>query len=390
MHLETGNWKPATPPEGRVPPPGETWIRRVRSRGLQTRHPVILTSCPHPFPSPAPFASSRLRVRTTRPPGQKQVHGQEDPRRRTVVTGDRRRLSRRFLSTPVSREDAKTRRRPGRHRCNAHTHGRRSDEMLTPASLKTQRRQDRKMTASALPPFAASRLCVSQSGRPRASRFHPSPLTSEQVHHRHETYPNAIPPTAPFAASRLRVSPFGLNPRRMAAKIAESRKRTLFPSDEAAEPTHPRRTMSPPGNPSHHASASGSASASVSKTHGEEPGSIPIRLGPFGPSQSIAPGPEGRQTVAQCVSAGFRPPHENQPRRGDRSLFLRDRQQSLAASNVFAERQTHALFPFASSRLRVRPSGLNSRSMAAKITESRKRTLFPSDMPPNRHTPGGR
>ncbi len=59
------------------------------------------------------------------------------------------------------------------------------------------------------PPFASLRLCVSQSGPPRDSWFHPSQLTSEQVHHRHETYSNGIPPTAPFASSRLRVSPFG-------------------------------------------------------------------------------------------------------------------------------------------------------------------------------------
>jgi hypothetical protein len=57
-----------------------------------------------------------------------------------------------------------------------------------------------------LAPFASLRLCVSQSGPPRDSWFHPSPLTSEKVHHRHETYPNGIPPTAPFASSRLRVS----------------------------------------------------------------------------------------------------------------------------------------------------------------------------------------
>jgi hypothetical protein len=117
----------------------------------------------------------------------------------------------------------------------------------------------------------------------------------------------------PFASSRLRVRASGLNLTSVAAKITESRKRTLFPSDEAAEPTHPRRTLSPTGNPSPHASLSGSASASVSKTHGEEPGSIPIHLGTFGPSQAVAPGPKGRQTVAQRVSAGFRPPMKTSP-----------------------------------------------------------------------------
>jgi hypothetical protein len=99
----------------------------------------------------------------------------------------------------------------------------------------------------------------------------------------------------PFASSRLRVRPSGLNPRSMAAKITERRKRTLFPPDETAEPTHPRRTMSPPGNPTPHASGSASGSGSASKTHEEEPGWIPIHLGTFGPSQAVAPGPEARQ-----------------------------------------------------------------------------------------------
>jgi hypothetical protein len=116
----------------------------------------------------------------------------------------------------------------------------------------------------------------------------------------------------PFPPSRLRANPSGLNHRRMAAKITESRKRTLFSSDEAAEPIRPRRTMNPPGKPSHH--ASGSASASVSKTHGEEPGSIPIHLGNFGSPRAVPPGPEGRQTVAQRVSAGFRHHVSTSPR----------------------------------------------------------------------------
>ena len=71
--------------------------------------------------------------------------------------------------------------------------------------------------------------------------------------------------------------------------------------------------MSPHGNPSHQASVSGSASASVSKTHGEEPGSIPIQLGDFGCSQAVPPGPEGRQMIAQRVSAGFCPPMKASP-----------------------------------------------------------------------------
>jgi len=35
--------------------------------------------------------------------------------------------------------------------------------------------------------------------------------------------------------------------------------------------------------------------------------------------QAVASGPEGRQTIAQRVSAGFRPPMKTQPQRGDRS-----------------------------------------------------------------------
>ncbi len=89
---------------------------------------------------------------------------------------------------------------------------------------------------------------------------------------------------------------------------------------EAAKPTHLRRTMNPPGKPSPHASGSpsASASASVSRTHEEEPGSIPMHLGSFG-SQAVAPGPEGRQTVAQRVSAGWTWVVGPQPQRGDRT-----------------------------------------------------------------------
>ena len=165
------------------------------------------------------------------------------------------------------------------------------------------------------------------------------------------------------SSSRPRVSPLGLNHRRLAAKITESRKRTLFPSDEAAEPTHPRWTMTPPGKTSPH--ASGSGSASVSRTHGEEPGSIPIHLGSYGPSQAVAPGPEGRQTVAQRVSAGFRPHMENQPQRGDRFPASSHTGQQLPArtdssrplrsrrKDAKTGKELHPVFvpsPFASSR----------------------------------------
>jgi hypothetical protein len=89
-------------------------------------------------------------------------------------------------------------------------------------------------------------------------------------------------------SSRLRVRPFGLKSRRMAAKITKRRKRTLIPSDEAAFLEHsPRRQKIT--SPSRHC------------------------------PQAVTPGPEGRQTVAQRVSAGFRPPMKTQPQRGDRS-----------------------------------------------------------------------
>ena len=55
----------ATPPEGRVPPPGATRIRRMSPCNLQTRHPVIMTSCSHPIPSPSPFAP----ISIAHPPG---------------------------------------------------------------------------------------------------------------------------------------------------------------------------------------------------------------------------------------------------------------------------------------------------------------------------------
>ena len=80
------------------------------------------------------------------------------------------------------------------------------DGFLTPASLKTQRRQDRREMASGLRPY-------------------------------------------PFASLRLCVRPFGLNHRRMAAKITKRRKRKLFPSDETAflQRSHTRQT--PPHDP---------------------------------------------------------------------------------------------------------------------------------------------
>jgi hypothetical protein len=58
-----GPWQ--LPTEGRVPPPGETRIRHVSPRSLQTPHPVILTSCPHPIPSPSPFTP----ISIVHPPG---------------------------------------------------------------------------------------------------------------------------------------------------------------------------------------------------------------------------------------------------------------------------------------------------------------------------------
>jgi hypothetical protein len=122
--------------------------------------------------------------------------------------------------------------------------------------------------------------------------------------------------------------------------------------------------------------------------------------------QAVAPGPEGRQTIAQRVSAGFRPPMNTKPRRGDRfpasshtgqqlpartdsSRPLRSRRKEFTvhsfqfpvshAAQRRQDRKASGFRPFPPSRLRVRPSGLNPKSMAAKITESRIRPLFPSD-----------
>jgi hypothetical protein len=76
-----------------------------------------------------------------------------------------------------------------------------------------------------------------------------------------------------------------------------------------------------PGDASPHASVSGSGSESVSTTHREEPGPDPMHLGSLAPSRGVAPGPEGRQMIAQRVSAGFRPRMVSQPQRGDRNPF---------------------------------------------------------------------
>ncbi len=92
------------------------------------------------------------------------------------------------------------------------------DGFLTPASLKTQRHQDRHGMKSALRPTssASPRLCASHS----------------------------LASPSPSRSSRLLLSPFGLNPGRMAAKITERRKRTRFPSDETAflQRSHTRQT----------------------------------------------------------------------------------------------------------------------------------------------------
>jgi hypothetical protein len=103
-------------------------------------------------------------------------------------------------------------------------------------------------------------------------------------------------------------NPEGISADRVAKRSSGSRwKGKQHAGVEASatfDPTRPRRTTNPPGNASPHASGSGSGS----KTHREEPGPIPIRLGSFGSSQAVAPGPEGRQMIAQRVSAGFHPP----------------------------------------------------------------------------------
>ncbi len=49
--------------------------------------------------------------------------------------------------------------------------------------------------------------------------------------------------------------------------------------------------------------------------------SIPIHLGSLATSKAVAPGPEGRQTIAQRVSSGFRPPLNSQPRQERQNPF---------------------------------------------------------------------
>jgi hypothetical protein len=141
---------------------------------------------------------------------------------------------------------------------------------------------------------------------------------------RSDQAPDGATDAAPLPPLRL----CGLNHRRLAAKITESRKRTLFPSDEAAEPIRPRRTVSPPDKPSHHASVSGS----VSRAHGEEPGSITrsrkgreegwdsARCQPDVSTCALAAatGAEHRQTIAHGVSRGLRSQIGSSPGRGDR------------------------------------------------------------------------
>jgi hypothetical protein len=67
-------------------------------------------------------------------------------------------------------------------------------------------------------------------------------------------------------------------------------------------------------------------------------------------TQSVAPGPEGRQTIAQRVSAGFHPPMKTSPGGATDSPLLH-----TPDSNSPLERIPHARF--ASSRLRVSPFG---------------------------------
>jgi hypothetical protein len=155
----------------------------------------------------------------------------------------------------------------------------------------------------------------------------------------------------------------------MAAKITEGRKRTLFPSDKAAEPTRPQRTMSPSGKPSPH--TSGSASESISKTHGEEPGSIPIHLGSFGSSQAVASGPEGRQTIAQRVNAGFRPPMKTSPGGATDSPLLH-----TPDSISPLERIPHARFAQDARTPRQARHGIQSSSLPPSRTPSCPKLIF--------------
>jgi hypothetical protein len=158
-----------------------------------------------------------------------------------------------------------------------------------------------------------------------------SSFTSDVVRRTTDPRPRPSLRLRGFAASRETLSPQSQEDGRKNNRKSQN---DTVPIRHAAEPTRPRRTISPADKPSPHASVSGSGSASVSKTHGKEPGSIPIDLGSFGSPQAVVPGPEGRQTVAQRVSAGFRPPIEIQPQRGDRPPPPDERHHSLALSRT--------------------------------------------------------
>jgi len=130
----------------------------------------------------------------------------------------------------------------------------------------------------------------------------------------------------------------------MVAKITESRKRTLFPPQTSRRTDTPPADDEPADNPSHHASESGSASASVSKTHGKEPHFFPIHLGSYGPSQAVAPSPEGRQIVAHSVSRGSGVRKYYQPQRGDRHGRLQRFGTSREAAKPRSREGDKALF----------------------------------------------
>jgi len=93
----------------------------------------------------------------------------------------------------------------------------------------------------------------------------------------------------------LRVRPFGLNPERMAARIARRRKKR---GSRPSKP-HSSNTRQDDRGPRHHC------------------------------PQAVSSGPEGRQTIAQRVSVGFRPPMNHKPRQRRQNPFPRERQHPL-------------------------------------------------------------
>ncbi len=103
--------------------------------------------------------------------------------------------------------------------------------------------------------------------------------------------------------------------------------------------------------------------------------------------EATAAGPEGRQRVAQRVSAGSRPKTRTSPGRGDRKPILSRPgppntlpRFATITSTTDTKPSLARLAPGRPpSVLRVRPLGLRQTRLAAKITRTRKEVLLPSD-----------